>query len=53
MKMTVIPTIDGALGIILKNLEKRQGNGDPRKNSDYPDRILMRSARILRGVLES
>ena len=40
MKMTVIPIVGGALGNVLKGLEKTEGNGD-QKFLDDADHIIM------------
>ena len=44
MKVTVTPTVVGAIRIVSKGLEKEiGGTGDQRKNCDHPDHKLLRS----------
>ena len=54
MRMTVIPIVDGALGIVAKGLENRLEELEIRKRIEtISTTALFRSARILRRVLET
>ena len=46
VKVTVIPVIEGAVGIVLKNMEKRLvENGDQRKNQYHPNHNNVKNQR--------
>ena len=54
MKVTVIPIVIGTLGTVKKRIGTWTGRlGDKRMSGYYPATALLRSARILRRVLET
>ena len=53
MKVTVIPIVIGAFGTVTKGLVQGLGNLEIRRMETFQTAALLRSARILRSVLEA
>ena len=53
MKLTVIPTVAGVLGTVLKGLEKRLEKVEIRGRTETLQTTLVRSVKILRSVKET